>query len=137
MSQRKEMILDKIAYLRTELVITSNAEAKFELKKRIEELEKQLLVINDNPTTNIISTPKSYKLANINRLLMSFSDENINLMAMFHFEQVHQNFTNGQSKQERIMKLISHCKEFLKMETLLLAAEEQNTETFNQHKPYF
>jgi hypothetical protein len=89
------------------------------------------------PVSSTSTNPKTYNLSAINKLLMSFDDENLKTLCMFNFEKVYENFAAGQSKQERAMKLISYCKEFVEMDKLLEATKEQNEVAFDKFKPYF
>jgi hypothetical protein len=93
---------------------------------------------NENPKTDNPqpSKPKNYNLANINKLLMNFSDEDINRLAMFNFEQVFNNFAAGQTKQQKVMALLDYCKRFMETEKLLDAAKDENPAAFEQFKPY-
>jgi len=84
-----------------------------------------------------LNSQKNYKLANINRFLMNLSEDDFVSFCMFHFEKVHNNFTATQSKQQKVMALIDHCKRFLEMDILLERSQELNAVAFEQFKPYF
>jgi ribosome-binding ATPase YchF (GTP1/OBG family) len=81
---------------------------------------------------------RSYKLANLNKLLMNgYSDEDLTAFCQFNFEKVFNNFTNGQSKQQKVMALIDYCKKFVETDTLLELLQAENEKQFQQYAPYF
>lgn len=81
---------------------------------------------------------RKYKLPNISKLLNNaFNDTEFNEFCMFYFDQVHNAFSDGQSKQQKIMKLIDFCKRNLKFQYLLNNIEETNKAQFEANKPYF
>ncbi len=83
-------------------------------------------------------TNRSYKLGNINKLLMSaYSDPDLTAFCQFNFEKVHNNFTDGQGKQQKAMALIDHCKRNNALDNLLelLKAEDENK--YQNYEPYF
>jgi len=104
--------------------------------EQLKSLSVRIFDVSETPKPTF-SSPKTYNLSAINKLLMSFDDENLKTLCMFNFEKVYNNFAAGQSKQERAMKLISYCKEFLEMDKLLQTAKEQNELAFDKFKPYF
>lgn len=85
-----------------------------------------------------LNSQRNYKLGNINKLLMSaFDDESLTAFCQFNFEKVHNNFANGQSKQQKAMALLDHGKRFLEMEKLLDLLREENEGQYEQFKPYY
>lgn len=98
--------------------------------------EENLTVERNEPTTDPID--RKYKLANIQKLLKNaFDDTSFNRFCMFYFEEVYQTFADGQSKQQKELKLLDYCKRFMKFEYLLFHLEEENSLQFSAFKPYF
>lgn len=80
----------------------------------------------------------NYNIKNIHKLLMNaYNDESLSVLCMLHFEYIYNNFAFGQTKQQKIMMLIDHCKRFVKFETLLQLVEQENQIQYNRYKPYF
>ncbi len=84
------------------------------------------------------SMERKYKLPNIQKLLVNaLDDTELNQLCMFYFEDVYNSFADGQSKTQKIMKLLDYCKRNMKFQYLLDNVYEQNTSLFELYKPYF
>ncbi len=75
-----------------------------------------------------ISNAQLFKLMN-----EAYNDEDFQVFCMMYFEPVYNNFAGGQSKNAKIMKLIEHCKQHLKMDTLLERIQEERPEQYQKH----
>ncbi len=81
---------------------------------------------------------RSYKLGNINKLLMNgYNDEDLMAFCQFNFEKVFNNFTNGQSKQQKVMALIDYCKRSIQLDNLLELLQGDKETEYQQYAPYF
>ncbi|HAN77635.1 MAG TPA: hypothetical protein DCQ31_07605 [Bacteroidales bacterium] len=105
-------------------------------KKKNEDAGESRQVEKDEPTTDPVN--RKYKLANIQKLLLNtFSDTDLNSFCMIYFEEVYQTFADGQSKQQKVLKLLDYCKRFMKFEYLLFHLEEENSAQFSAFQSYW
>ncbi len=81
---------------------------------------------------------RKYSVGNIYKLLnASFNDESLQIFCQINFEDVHNNFGTGQSRNQKLMALIDYAKRKQEVEKLLDLVAEENTAQFEQFKPYF
>ncbi|MCU0393537.1 MAG: CHAT domain-containing protein [Thermoflexibacter sp.] len=81
---------------------------------------------------------RKYNIGNIYKLLnANFNDESLQLFCQIHFEEVHNNFGTGQSRNQKLMALIDYAKRKMEVEKLLDLVAEENPNQFGQFKPYF
>jgi hypothetical protein len=73
-----------------------------------------------------------------NLFFEGFDDESLRLFCQLDndFDKVYDNFAAGQTKSERIEKLIDYAKRYLLIDKLLRLAAQQNPAMYEQHKPY-
>jgi Effector-associated domain 7 len=81
---------------------------------------------------------RKYSVGNIYKLLnASFNDESLQIFCQINFEDVHNNFGTGQSRNQKLMALIDYAKRKQEVEKLLDLVAEENPAQFEQFKPYF
>jgi hypothetical protein len=81
---------------------------------------------------------RKYNVGNIYKLLnANFNDESLQFFCQIHFEEVHNNFGTGQSRNQKLMALIDYTKRRMEVEKLLDLVAEENPAQFEQFKPYF
>lgn len=81
---------------------------------------------------------RKYSVGNIYKLLnASFNDESLQIFCQINFEDVHNNFGTGQSRNQKLMALIDYTKRKQEVEKLLDLVAEENPAQFEQFKPYF
>ncbi|MDX2306487.1 MAG: CHAT domain-containing protein [Microscillaceae bacterium] len=69
-----------------------------------------------------------------NLLNEAFNDEELNAFCQDYFYEVYNNFANGQSKNDKITKLLDHCKRHIKYKYLLEKIEKVRPELYSQYE---
>ena len=96
--------------------------------------------ISNTKTHNFADTDpfdKKFNLKKISNLLNNaFNDSELQEFCLFHFEDVQNAFADGQSKTQRIMKLIDYCKRNLKFSYLLENVKDSNPVQYEKFSPY-
>ena len=114
----------------------------------IEKLEKEAPKETKSPTNSndflevgqegFPSDSKAYKIKNIYSLISaSFDNAGLVKFCMFNFEEVYNNFSEGQAKDAKIVALIDHAKRKLILGKLLSLLQEENPAQYEKHQPYF
>lgn len=84
-----------------------------------------------------VTNSTSFNKSNIFKLMNSaFNDDGLQTFCAIHFEEVYNNFTNGQSKSQRILALMDYANRQLKMPELLSLVQAESPAQFDQHQPY-
>lgn len=79
-----------------------------------------------------------YNNKNIYKLLDTiFNDEGIQTFCFLNFEKVHNNFSLGQSKSQRLLALMDYTQRQMETEKLLALLQTESPAQFERHKPYF
>jgi len=109
----------------------------------IEKLASQLQTNQDNNSfsevekKNNSTEKKEFIIPKIRKLFTEgFDDEALNIFCQSYFSEVFNNFSVGQPKATKIMKLIDHCTRFGKMDELLQYAKDENEHQYNVNQPY-
>lgn len=89
-----------------------------------------------NPITPPI-TQVSYKLPNIRKFLdKALSDVEFSTLCMDYFEEVYNQFSEGQNKGQKINLLLDYCRRNLTFPALLDAMKDMKEKLFEQYQPY-
>jgi len=81
---------------------------------------------------------RKYKVPNIQKLLLSSLDDRaFNQFCMFYFEDVYNTFSDGQARNQKILRLLDYCRRFMKFQLLLDNIKELNEAQFEVYKPYY
>lgn len=82
--------------------------------------------------------PKDYNTRQVRQLLLAaFSDEDFNDFCMDEFFEVYNNFSGGQSRKQRVNKLLDHAKRYNKMQEILQKVEQINPVKYKEFEPYY
>ncbi|MEO1653597.1 MAG: hypothetical protein AAFU64_08635, partial [Bacteroidota bacterium] len=82
------------------------------------------------------ATPESKQVSNktlIELLNEAFDDEAFSLFCFIHYEELKRNFTVGQPKMQKIMMLIKHCQQHIKVDELLRNIQQERPAIYKKH----
>jgi hypothetical protein len=145
-----ELLLEQLAYFRREYIITADPSRKFELSKRIEEVERQLQALEGKiNTTQSQNSPPVIKNSNpINltgtqrrefreALMIAFPSKNdLEMMLSDELDWNLAQIAGGNNQQEIVFNLIKFAEAQGEVKNLLEAAKRYNPGNQKLHNFY-